>query len=89
MDVTVIMLLIQFRLGPPGLSVPLQLHCAWLIGNRDSRNVDDDAKRGSSGRLVHSITRSHTYPAVGVLHGGQDASVFQLATGCSKKAFRP
>ncbi|KAK2852876.1 hypothetical protein Q7C36_008077 [Tachysurus vachellii] len=46
-----------FRLGPPGLAVLLRSHSARLIGNRDSRNVSDAAKRGSGGRLVHSFTQ--------------------------------
>lgn len=68
------MLLLQFR---PGLSVPLRSHSAQLIGNRDSKNVGDAAKKGSGGRLAHLITRLLAHPPdCRGTTGGQDASVF-------------
>lgn len=88
--ITVIMLLLQFQLGPPGLSIPLHSHSARLIGNRDSRNVGNAAKRGRGGLLVHLITRALVYPpGCGGTMGGRMPLSFELATGCSKKAFRP
>lgn len=85
--ITVIMPLLQFRPGPPGLSVLLRSHSQRLIGNRDSRNVGDPAKRGSDGRLIHLITRlfvgSPTRPRGGTTRG-QDASPLSFEDAAQK-----
>lgn len=84
--ITVIMLLLQFRLWPPGLPVPLRSHSARLIGNRDSKNVDDAAKRGSDRCLVHLITRTLAHsPGYGGTTEGQDASVFWACNWMQQK----